>query len=212
MSKSNVSRRMRGLACGTATLLLSAALFGCASQAERSEPAAPGRTERAATGKLYDGEPAVVATNTLQIVVPAGNPDGLTSLADLAALSADGGKVVVCAAQVPCGASAASVLESAGVTLVPASLEQNVTAVLTKVTAGEADAGLVYRTDVLKAGDAVEGVDFTESSEAVNAYPAAVLTDVTAPAVARAFVDFLVSREGQTLLAARGFALPSEAG
>lgn len=160
---------------------------------------------------LVDGEPVVVATNTLQVVVPAGNPDGVGSLADLAALSADGGKVVLCAEQVPCGAAAASVLAAARATLTPASLEQNVTAVLTKVAAGEADAGLVYRTDVRKAGSSVEGVDVPESADAVNSYPAAVLADATAPDAARAFVAFLASDEARSLLAAHGFG-PASAG
>ncbi|GEA84026.1 MULTISPECIES: molybdate ABC transporter substrate-binding protein [Cellulomonas] len=154
---------------------------------------------------LVEGEPTVVTTNTLQIVVPPGNPDHVGSLADLGALAGAGGKVVVCAAEVPCGKAAAAVLDAAHVALAPASLEQNVTAVLTKVREGEADAGLVYRTDVLRAGDAVEGVDFAESADAVNEYPVAVLRGAAAPGAAAAFVDFVLSSEGQALLTARGF-------
>lgn len=147
----------------------------------------------------------VFTTNTLQIVVPAGNPDGITSLADLATLADDGGKVVLCAVEVPCGAASQRVLDAAGVTLTPASFEQNVTAVLTKVTAGEADAGLVYRTDVLKTGDTVQGIDFVESGDAVNEYPMATLTDATDVELADAFIDFVLSDAGQALLDARGF-------
>ncbi len=162
---------------------------------------------------LVDGAPAVFTTNTLQIVVPAGNPDGISSLADLAALSKAGGKVVVCAPEVPCGAATTKVTAAAGVDLAPASQEQNVTAVLTKVTAGEADAGLVYRTDVIKAGDTVEGVDFAEASGVVNTYPIAALTGAALPnghdpAVARAFVAFVLSPDGQALLTKRGFVSP----
>ena len=152
---------------------------------------------------LVVGDPTTVATNTLQVVVPAGNPQSVTSLADLAALSDGGGTVITCDVQVPCGAATARLLSAAGVSLTPASLEQSVTAVLAKVSAGEADAGVVYRTDVLRARGAVEGVDVPEASGVVTAYPAAVLSDA-APSAAT-FVDFLLSDEGQALLAARGF-------
>lgn len=152
---------------------------------------------------LADGAPTVFTTNSLEIVVAPGNPLGIDSLADLAALSTSGGKVVLCAAQVPCGAAARTVL--AGLTLVPVSEEQNVKAVLTKVQTGDADAGLVYRTDVLAAGDTVEGVELPEAAAAVNEYPVVVLED-TAPA--RAFVDLLLSAEGQQILTDLGFTAP----
>ncbi|QHT56385.1 molybdate ABC transporter substrate-binding protein [Cellulomonas sp. H30R-01] len=161
---------------------------------------------------LVEGAPTVFTTNTLQIVVPAGNPDRVASVADLAALASSGGRVVLCAAQVPCGAASQKVVESAGVSLTPASEEQNVTAVLTKVAAGEADAGLVYRTDVLAAGDDVEGVDVDEAADVVNRYPIAVLgTGDRASqdaAVAQAFVDLVLSDTGQRVLADRGFVAP----
>ncbi|WP_273654093.1 molybdate ABC transporter substrate-binding protein [Cellulomonas fimi] len=161
---------------------------------------------------LVEGAPTVFTTNTLQVVVPAGNPRGVASLADLAALASSGGRVVLCAVQVPCGAASQRVLAAAGVTLAPASEEQSVTAVLTKVAAGEADAGLVYRTDVLAAGDDVEGVDVDEAADAVNRYPIAVLgTGVrSAPdaAVAQAFVDLVLSDAGRRVLAAHGFVAP----
>ncbi|MBT0994528.1 molybdate ABC transporter substrate-binding protein [Cellulomonas sp. DKR-3] len=157
---------------------------------------------------LTAGDAAVFTTNTLQVVVPAGNPEDVASLADLAALSDEGGKVVLCAPEVPCGAAARTVLGAAGVTVTPASLEQNVTAVLTKVQTGEADAGLVYRTDVLKAGDDVVGVDVPEAAEAVNAYPAVALADAHEPRVAAAFVAFLRTDPAQDALAAHGFVAP----
>lgn len=161
---------------------------------------------------LVDGAPTVFTTNSLQIVVPAGNPQDVASLADLATLASSGGRVVLCAAQVPCGAASQKVLAAAGVTLTPASEEQNVTAVLTKVAAGEADAGLVYRTDVLVAGDDVEGVDVDEAAGAVNRYPVAVLGPDTRasadPAVAQAFVDLVLSDAGQKVLADLGFVAP----
>jgi molybdate transport system substrate-binding protein len=161
---------------------------------------------------LVDGAPTVFTTNSLQIVVPAGNPQDVASLADLATLASSGGRVVLCAAQVPCGAASQKVIAAAGLTLTPASEEQNVTAVLTKVAAGEADAGLVYRTDVLVAGDDVEGVDVDEAAGAVNRYPVAVLGPDTRasadPAVAQAFVDLVLSDAGQKVLADLGFVAP----
>ena len=126
---------------------------------------------------LADGAPTVFTTNTLEIVVAPGNPLGIETLADLAALSTSGGKVVLCGAEVPCGSAAHTVLDGAGLTLTPVSEEQNVKAVLTKVQTGDADAGLVYRTDVLAAGDTVEGVEFPEAATAVNEYPVVVLVD-----------------------------------
>lgn len=152
---------------------------------------------------LADGTPTVFTTNSLEIVVAPGNPLGIDSLADLAALSTSGGKVVLCAAGVPCGAAASTVLD--GLTLTPVSEEQNVKAVLTKVQTGDADAGLVYRTDVLAADGAVEGVAFPEAATAVNEYAVVVLEDSV---VARAFVDLLLSAEGQRVLSGLGFTAP----
>ncbi|WP_235518389.1 molybdate ABC transporter substrate-binding protein [Cellulomonas sp. Leaf334] len=161
-------------------------------------------TMRAVTDAgLADGTPTVFTTNSLVIVVAPGNPLGIDSLADLAALSTSGGTVVLCAVQVPCGTAAHVVLD--GLTLTPVSEEQNVKAVLTKVQTGDADAGLVYRTDVLAAGDTVEGVEFPEAATAVNEYPVVVLED---SAVAQAFVDLVLSAEGQQILSELGFTAP----
>jgi molybdate transport system substrate-binding protein len=155
---------------------------------------------------LADGTPTVFATNTLEIVVAPGNPLAIGSLADLAALSASGGKVVLCAAEVPCGSASQKVLGGAGLTLTPVSAEQNVKAVLTKVQTGDADAGLVYRTDVLAAGDTVEGVELPEAATAVNEYPVVVLHG--AGDVAQAFVDLVLSADGRRILTDRGFTAP----
>ena len=97
---------------------------------------------------LVDGEAQVFATNVAEIIVEAGNPRGITGIADLAH---DDLVIVQCAPAVPCGAYAEQVLAAAGVAVTPSSLEQNVKAVATKVLLGEADAGIVYRTDVLAA-------------------------------------------------------------
>jgi molybdate transport system substrate-binding protein len=149
--------------------------------------------------------PSIFATNTLQIVVPAGNPAGVTALADLAdpALA-----IALCDRAVPCGAAAATLMQSAGLVAAPDTLEEDVKAVLTKIELGEADAGLVYVTDVLAAGDAVEGIDVPEAADVVNRYPIAVVSGAPNPEGARAWVDFVLSADGQAALAAAGFVAP----
>lgn len=151
---------------------------------------------------LLDSEPRNFATNTLAIAVPPGNPAGINSFADLAN---SGTRLVACARQVPCGAAAASVAEKTGTALHPVSEENSVTDVLGKVISGEADAGLVYATDVRSAGGRVDGVPFPEAAGAVNAYPVAALAGGGNTAAARDFVDFLSGPEGQEILAAAGF-------
>ena len=146
------------------------------------------------------------ATNTLQIAVAPGNPKNITSLADLAK---SGVTTVICAAEVPCGTASHKALDAAGVDLKPASEEQNVTAVLTKVESGDADAGLVYQTDVNSSGGKVDGVDFPEASQAVNTYPIAVLKDSKNAAAAKAFIDLVTSADGQKVLASVGFGSPA---
>ena len=118
--------------------------------------------EKATADDLVEGDPVDFATNTLEIAVPPDNPAGVASLEDLAK---PGTKVVVCAAEVPCGAAAQGVEKAAGIDIKPVSEEQSVTDVLNKVTTGEADAGLVYVTDVQAAGDKVKGITFPESSD-----------------------------------------------
>lgn len=160
---------------------------------------------------LAEDAPTVFTTNTLEIVVAPGNPKNITSLADLAELSTSGGTVVVCAPEVPCGSAARKVIDRAGLTFSIASNEQNVKAVLTKVQSGDADAGIVYRTDVLAAGDTVQGVVFPEAAGVVNEYPLAVLSAPTrahGQDVAQAFVDLVLSDEGQKILADLGFSAP----
>ncbi|MFE6971931.1 molybdate ABC transporter substrate-binding protein [Isoptericola sp. NPDC057653] len=151
------------------------------------------------------GEPQDFATNTLEIAVPPGNPAGVETLQDLADPDV---ALVTCAPEVPCGAASAKVADAAGLDLKPVSEEQSVTDVLGKVIAGEADAGLVYVTDVAAAGDDVEGVEFPESSEAVNTYPIAPVADTEQADLAQQFVDLVLSDDGQQTLAGFGFAAP----
>lgn len=158
------------------------------------------------TGAQLAGEPVDFATNVLEIAVAPGNPlgiDGLDDLADGTPLT-----VVLCAPEVPCGSAAQTLVDVAGITITPASEEQNVSAVLTKVKSGEADAGLVYVTDVQAAGDAVAGVEIDDAAAATNVYPLAALTDAPNPDAAAAFVEFVASDEGQLVLASFGFGAP----
>ncbi|TAJ47040.1 MAG: molybdate ABC transporter substrate-binding protein [Herbiconiux sp.] len=156
-------------------------------------------------GLIDAAVPVDFATNVLQIAVPPTNPAGVASFADLAEPDT---KVVICAAQVPCGAATVKVEEATGVTLSPVSEESSVTDVLGKVASGEADAGLVYVTDVAAAGDTVRGIAFDESGEAVNVYPIAPVTATKNPDAAQAFIDFVTGGVGQGVLAAAGFGTP----
>lgn len=161
--------------------------------------------DKATTADLVDGKPMNFAANTLEIAVPPGNPAGIASFADLAR---PGVKLVVCSPDVPCGAAAAAVAQDAEVKLSPVSEEDAVTDVLTKVESGEADAGLVYVTDVLAAGEKVEGVPFPESKDEVNVYPIAALTDSADLSLAKEFLDEVTGAEGQQVLSDAGFAKP----
>lgn len=154
---------------------------------------------------LVDGEPSDFATNTLTLVTPAGNPGGVTSLADLANADLD---VVVCAPQVPCGSAAEKLASAAGVTLAPDSEEQSVTDVLGKVTSGEADAGLVYVTDAKAAGDDVDVVEVPEAEDVVNTYPIATLADARQPGLARDWIGLVTGNDGQAVLRKAGFGAP----
>lgn len=150
-------------------------------------------------------DPKTFAQNVLQIAVPPSNPGMVTGLDDLA--SADV-KTALCQEQVPCGSAAARVFADAGLTVTPVTLEPDVKSVLSKVTLGEVDAGIVYVTDVLAAGDKVTGVDIPADVNASTSYPIATLTESPNPATAAAFVDYVLSAEGAEVLTAAGFEQP----
>jgi molybdate transport system substrate-binding protein len=153
--------------------------------------------EKLTADDLAASDPQTFASNTLEIAVPPGNPAGIASFQDLAK---PGLNLVLCAPEVPCGAAAQTVAESAGVELKPVSEEQSVTDVLAKVTSGEADAGLVYVTDVMAAGDDVEGIQFPEASSAVNVYPIATVADSKNADLAQEFVNLVLGDTGQKIL------------
>lgn len=158
-----------------------------------------------ADAQLVDGTAQNFATNVLEIAVPPGNPASISSFADLAK---PGVKVVTCANQVPCGAAADVVEKAAGITLSPVSEESSVTDVLGKVTSQEADAGLVYVTDVKGAGNKVKGIPFPESDKAVNIYPIATVGTSKNKELAAAFIAMVTGNDGRKILADAGFGAP----
>ncbi|MGC9440515.1 molybdate ABC transporter substrate-binding protein [Streptomyces sp. WG5] len=151
------------------------------------------------------GAPTTFVRNQLEIATLPGNPDRISSLEDL---TGPGLKVVLCDTSVPCGAATRQALAAAGLELTPVSYEQDVKAALTKVELKEADAAVVYRTDVRAAGDKVTGVDFPESAEAVNDYPIALLEEAPNARAAKAFIDMVKSAEGRRVLTGAGFRTP----
>lgn len=155
---------------------------------------------------LAAGQPRTFVRNRLEIAVPPDNPGKVTGFKDLANGKL---KVVLCAPQVPCGAAAHKALDAAGLTVKPVSEEQDVKAALTKVQLGEADAALVYRTDVKAAGGKVKGIDFPEAAKAINDYPIAALAKAPQPALANQFVQLVLSAQGRAVLARAGFDSPA---
>lgn len=150
-------------------------------------------------------DPEIFVENLLQIAVPAGNPGGVTGLEDFAR---DELLIGLCAEEVPCGDFARQALTNAGVTPIIDTNEPDVRALLTKIEAGELDAGITYVTDVASTGGTVDGVDIPEDDNVVAEYPIAVLTNAPNPDAAAAFVAFVLSDEGQAILNGYGFASP----
>ena len=163
--------------------------------------------QKVVTGGFAAGTPAVFAHNKLEIAVQAGNPKRIASLSDLANAAI---KVAVCAPGVPCGTYSTTTFGKAGIKVTPVSQEQDVKAVLTKVGLGEADAGIVYVTDVKSAGGQVEGVTIPDSLNTSAEYPIVELKSTQNEAAAKAFVDYAVGAQGQRTLADFGF-LPKTA-
>jgi len=151
------------------------------------------------------GEPVVFANNLSEIIVAPGNPLGITDVGDLADPEL---VLVVCAPQVPCGTYATDIFDRAGADITPDSFETNVKAVVTKVTLGEADAGIVYATDVRAAGPAAAGVEIPDDLNVIAEYPMVTTNGASNPAGAQAFIDFTVGLTGQAILAEYGFTAP----
>lgn len=160
--------------------------------------------DRAVRENLVAGTPQVFATNTMTLIVPAGNPAGITGFDD----SLRGTKLVVCAPAVPCGAAARSLAALDGVPLQPVSEESKVTDVRTKVETGEADAGIVYVTDAAISGSKVESFPIPRADQVRNDYPLAVPRSAAHPSLAAEFVAMVKGPAGRTALSSAGFALP----
>ncbi len=146
--------------------------------------------------------PVTFATNRLEILVAPGNPKGITSLADLARSDL---KVVLGDDTVPVGKYSAQALQRAGVTVKPVSKEVDVKAAVAKVTSGEADASIVYVSDVEAAGTTGQAVIIPDTQNVTAEYPIAVLTATSHHPAAAAFIDAVVKGPGQTALRQRGF-------
>lgn len=159
-------------------------------------------TMRAAQRAGVVGTPSVFARNRLEIVVAAGNPKHVTGLADLARPDLT---VVLADPSVPAGNYARQALAKAHVTVRPKSLELDVQSTLAKVTSGEADAAIVYASDVRTAGPKVQGVTIPDAQNVVATYPIAVVKHARHAAAARAFVAAVLSTEGRAALTASGF-------
>ena len=151
------------------------------------------------------GEPVSIAKNTFEIIAEAGNPKDITGLDDL---SNPDLVVVLCADTVPCGKGAVKVLANAAVSVTPKSYEDKVKGVVTKVTTGEADAGIVFVTDVRAARDKAAGVEIPADVNVISNYPMVVTKNAPNPTAAQAFVDFVAGAAGQAILAEYGFLVP----
>jgi molybdate transport system substrate-binding protein len=166
--------------------------------------ASPTNMQQVIDGKAAN-DSTVFARNVLEIAVPPSNPARVTALADLGKPEV---KVVLCQPQVPCGGLAQTILGKADVTVKPVSLEADVKATLAKVQLGEADAALVYVTDVAAAGDKVRGIEIPADVNAATTYPIAALTESRNAGLAQAFVAYVLSSAGQAELRKAGFEAP----
>ncbi|MFW0783054.1 molybdate ABC transporter substrate-binding protein [Gordonia sp. CPCC 206044] len=164
--------------------------------------------DEATMAKLGDAveNPKVFATNTLVIATAPGNPKRIANFAGLADPAI---KTTVCAVEVPCGAATAAVEKNTGVDIKPVSEETSVSAVLAKVTSGQADAGLVYVTDAKGAGDKVATVTDPAFAAVVNKYPIAPLKDSEHKEDAEMFVSMVLGQNGAEVLGDAGFAPPT---
>jgi len=149
--------------------------------------------------------PQNFAKNTMEVATPPSNPAKVSSVNDLAKHSV---KVALCQPQVPCGVIAAEVFKNAGITVKPVTLQPDVKSVLTQVETGNVDAGMVYVTDVMAAGSKVKGVPIPASDNASTLYPIATITSSKEKSIAEAFVAYVLSPAGQSVLTAAGFEKP----
>ena len=157
--------------------------------------------DKATTAGLMADTPTRFTTNVLTLIVPKGNPAGITGLD----ASLDGRKLVTCADGVPCGTATKKLADALGVTLTPVSEETKVTDVRTKVESGQADAGIVYVTDARASGDAVETLPIAGADKARNSYLIGTVTESEQAPLAAEFVALVAGDRGQQVLTAAGF-------
>ncbi len=163
-------------------------------------------TMRTATdGGVTATEPEPFATNTLVLVVPAGNPAGIETFADL---ENDDISYVTCAESAPCGVLAKTLLDANQIEAAPKSFEVDVKAVLTKVELDEADAGLVYETDAVASGERSETIEIPKAAEGITSYLIVTLKQSEDPSLAQEWVDLVLSEKGQRILGEAGFGSP----
>lgn len=158
--------------------------------------------DKVVNARMNNDAPVTFTTNSLEIMVRPGNPDDITGLADLADADID---VATAEDGAPIRDYTDTVLARAGVTAHFVTYEANVGGIVTKVTSGAADAGIVYRTDVIAAGSGASGVPIPDEQNVIAEYPITTLLSSTNTAMARAFVDFVLSSDGQAILKSFGF-------
>jgi len=176
-----------------------------AAPADVFASASPTNMKTVTDKSLASTTPEIFTSNHGEIMVEAGNPDHIKSVADLANASL---KVVTCAPEVPCGALATQIFKNADVTVKPVSQEQNVGGVVTKVSLGEADAGIVYVTDVKANGSKTTGVAIPTDQNQVTDYPIAEIKGAPNPTAAAAFIRYVLGADGQQVLTSFGFLPP----
>jgi molybdate transport system substrate-binding protein len=181
--------------------------------AEQISQGAPADVFASASSKNMDqvvsagaaASPTPIVKNVMEIATPPSNPAHVASVNDLAKKSV---KVALCQSQVPCGSTAAKVLVNAHITVKPVTEEVDVKSVLSKVELDEVDAGIVYVTDVHAAGAKVKGITIPDNINASTTYPIAPLTKAHNPVTARAFVAYVLSSAGSSVLTGLGFQKP----
>ena len=161
--------------------------------------------DNAVTGGAVQGDPVIFARNTLALVVPAGNPGGVTGLDDLAREEL---RIAICESEVPCGSASQRLLDAAGVTASPDTLATDVKEAASLVVLNEADAALVYLTDAAAGGSSVETIGVPEAADVVNDYAVAVLTEAQNPAGAQVVLTAITGEPGQQILGEAGFLPP----
>ena len=198
----------RSAAASASAAAASAALDASAASFDRghSLAAADEATMNKVTdAKLLSGTPTLFAANSLEIIVRKGNPSKIASLSDL---SKSGLIYVTCAPEVPIGKYSAQVLQKAGVTITPASFEPDVKGIVAKVSAGEADAGIVYSTDIRATKRAADGVAIPANLNVIAKYPIAAIFKSGNNTAAEAWIAFVTGTAGQSILKSYGFTSP----